>query len=100
MAMAIRDSVREFVELGPLPDSRAPEDVVARHQLLLQRISGPIADDEAALLVNCFGPDDCYGLAWTLLHLIESASGGTPIKTEPGPVDNEWVQRLWNRSNK
>ncbi|MDB6032726.1 MAG: hypothetical protein JWM16_3064, partial [Verrucomicrobiales bacterium] len=26
-------------------------------------------------LVKVFGPDDYYGLAWSLLHLIESAPG-------------------------
>ena len=59
----------------------------------------PVTDDEAALLIRCFGPDDCFGLAWTLLHLIETAPGRLPLKAEPSPAENEWVRRLWDRAH-
>ncbi|AUX35801.1 uncharacterized protein SOCE836_080000 [Sorangium cellulosum] len=98
--MTVRREVEEFVLLGPLPDSRASEEAIALHQAHLQRIKRPVTDEEAALLVSSFGPDDCYGLAWTLLHLIESAPGGSPVKAEPSPTDNEWIRRLWSSSHR
>ncbi|MET8790412.1 hypothetical protein [Streptomyces pseudogriseolus] len=63
----------------------------------LEAISKPVTGEEARALVSCFGPDDCYGVAWTLLHLIET--GPNPVlTTDPGPDANEWHQRLYNRA--
>ena len=97
--MAIRPAVRAFVELGPLPDCHASVETIRAHERLLE-IEGPVSDEEAAVLLRCFGPDDCFGLAWTLLHLIETAPGGIPIKAAPSAQDNEWIQRLWHRSHR
>lgn len=98
--MAVRKAVEDFVQLGPLPDCSAPEEAIALHQIHLQRINPPATNEEAELLVKCFGPDDCYGLAWTLLHLIESAPGGSPVKVQPSANDNEWLRRLWDSSHR
>jgi hypothetical protein len=98
--MAPRETVAAFVELGPLPDSAAPEEQIALHEELLKKIEAPVTDEEAALLLSCFGPDDCYGLAWTLLHLIESAPGGVRLLSEPPSSANEWIRRLWARANR
>jgi hypothetical protein len=95
--MSIRQEVREFVRKGPLPDSRsASVEHLRELQEALEAITGPVTDDEAALLMTAFGPDDCFGLAWVLLHLIETAPGGAPITEDPGPDANEWVRRMWN----
>lgn len=96
--MSIRIVVADFVRMGRLPDSRATAAVIGAHQESLKKIDAPISDEEATLLANGFGPDDCYGLAWTLLHLIETAPGGCPVKVEPCESDNEWIRRLWHRS--
>jgi hypothetical protein len=96
----MRQTVEDFVKLGPLPDSNASEETIAAHEVLLVQIGKPVTDDEAAALMTCFGPDDCYGLAWTLLHLIESAPGGVPIKERPPETANDWIKRLWNRSHR
>jgi hypothetical protein len=98
--MSVRPEISEFAALGPLPGSSASEELIAKYERCLARISGPVSDDEATLLVHSFGPDDCYGLAWTLLHLIESAPGGTPLKEQPASGANEWLQRLWARSHR
>lgn len=98
--MAIRKEIEEFVALGPLPDSDADEKRIAAHQLQLHKIKSPVSDDEAKLLIRAFGPDECYGLAWTLLHLIETAPGGVPLAAEPSESDNEWLRRLWARSHR
>jgi hypothetical protein len=34
-----------------------------------------------------------------LLHLIESAPGGIPLKSPPKHSDGEWLNRLWTRSH-
>jgi hypothetical protein len=98
-AMSVRQVVEDFVELGPLPDSRASEETIGAHQTLLARITPPLTGDEAAAVISSFGPDYCYGLAWTLLHLIESAPGGVPIKERPPETANAWIKRLWARSH-
>ena len=98
--MSVRHIVDEFVRLGPLPDSSASEEIIAKHQSLLTQIKKPVTDEEAEALVKCFGPDDCYGLAWTLLHLVESAPGGIPLKEIPSEAANEWIKRLWARSHR
>jgi hypothetical protein len=69
----IRLEVRQFVEAGPLPSEDAEQAAIDDALQRLERISRPVTDDEAQILATCFGPDDCFGLAWTLLHLIESA---------------------------
>jgi hypothetical protein len=61
------------------------------------RFSRPATAEEATALVACFGPDDCYGVAWTLLHLIET--GPNPVlTTKPASDANEWHDRLRRRA--
>ncbi|WPW19196.1 hypothetical protein [Streptomyces sp. HNS054] len=97
----IRDQVREFVRLGcPLPseqdNSEEGDEAFDEMERALQAIGKPVTDEEAKLLVNCFGEDDCFGLAWTLLHLVESAP--SPVVTCAPPADaNVWIQRMWTR---
>lgn len=93
----MREDVRAFVALGPLPDEQADEQQIQRHEERLGRITAPVTDEEARALLGMFGPDDCYGLAWTLLHLIESAPGW-PLADALGDADNEWIQRLRDRA--
>jgi hypothetical protein len=70
---------------------------VRRRGKQLTAISRPVTREEAKSLVACFGPDDCYGVAWTLLHLIET--GPNPVlATQPAADANEWQHRLWERA--
>ncbi|MGO1080499.1 hypothetical protein [Inquilinus sp. CA228] len=93
----MRNQVADLARLGPMPASRAVgEDEVAEYQRLLEGIRPPVSDEEATVLCRLFGDDDFFGLAWALLHLIESAPGW-PI---PGCLlhsDNEWIQTLRQR---
>jgi len=98
--MTIRQEVINFVKLGPLPASSAPVEKIAEHETHLAKIQRPVTDEEARLLLVCFGPDDCFGGAWTLLHLIESAPGGCPLKEPPAPDENEWIKRIWERAHR
>ncbi|MEU7151245.1 hypothetical protein AB0B15_24945 [Streptomyces sp. NPDC045456] len=93
----MRSEVLAFVADGPLPDWDASEEEIDRRSRQLGAIPVPVRGDEAHALAACFGPDDCYGLAWTLLHLIET--GPNPAVTvDPGSGANEWVQRIYDRA--
>lgn len=98
--MAIRDQVQRFVELGPLPsedDNSEDDDAqIDNFQQALHAIERPVNDAEAALLSGSFGTDNCFGLAWTLLHLIETAPRHLPL-AEPAADANPWIRRLWVR---
>lgn len=93
--MPIRQAVADFLAAGPLPDEDQPVDAIQRSQDLLERIESPVTDEEAMALLGGFGPDDCYGLAWTLLHLIETAPGAQTAEYPDSA--NPWVQLLRRR---
>lgn len=100
MTQRVRPEVIEFLALGPLPTSRdADEAHLTRLTETLARIAAPVSEEEAVLLAASFGPDECFGLSWTLIHLIESAPGGAPIGRIPAS-DNEWIQLLRERSGR
>lgn len=95
--MNIREEVRRLVELGPLPDSDSTtEEELARLQAAIEAIPSPVTREEATLLLMMFGPDECYGLAWAGLSLIETTPGGPPIESQPPPDANEWVRLIWD----
>lgn len=97
--MGVRKEVAEFVAMGPLPAENDPdsdEHDLSRRQSALEAIQRPVTEDEAVALIGCFGPDGCFGLAWTLLHLIETAPD-TPVHFKPQEPSNEWVRQLWER---
>ncbi|MFC5914689.1 hypothetical protein [Streptomyces pulveraceus] len=101
----MRPELLAFVAEGPLPDWDADEEEVDRRVQQLDAVPKPVTGEEARALVSCFGPDDCYGVAWTLLHLIET--GPNPVLATapgpgpgPGPDANEWHQRLYDRARR
>jgi hypothetical protein len=99
--MSIRKEVRELVEMGPLPDEHsATEEQVDRLSDAIDKIARPVTPEEALLLISAFGPDDCFGVAWSLLHLIETAPGASANTAEPPADANEWVRRLWARAER
>ena len=92
----MRRAVRELLALGPLPsEDEAEVEQLDRYEQLLHSISPPVTDDEARALVRIFPPSDesCYGLAWTLLHLIETAPHW-PLQECLEDRQGEWVQYL------
>ncbi|MFK4593401.1 hypothetical protein [Streptomyces pristinaespiralis] len=93
----MRPEIQAFVAGGPLPDQDADEDEIDRRVRQLEAVSAPVTAEEAQALAGCFGPDDCYGVAWTLLHLIETGPGPVPAVRPPGPGADEWHHTLWNR---
>ncbi|MFC9692916.1 hypothetical protein ACFTSF_30480 [Kribbella sp. NPDC056951] len=53
----------------------------------------PVTDEETQQLTLAFGDDDCFGVAWSLLHLIETAPGAQTAVYSLRP-ENMWVQLL------
>ena len=96
-ANVMREEVKALVALGQFPVERgAVPGVVARHENALKAIARPVSDEEARVLVKVFGPDYCFGLAWSLLHLIETAPGW-PIKIAIADSNSLWAEELKGR---
>lgn len=99
----VRDEVRELLKLGSQPSEeeliRNPSPLLEKYEHLLLSIEKPVTDEEAKLLTGLFGVDGCFGLGWTLLHLIETA----PNWPEAGELENsanEWMQLLKDRAER
>jgi hypothetical protein len=96
--MRIRREVQDLVDAGPFPpEDTATEEQLTTIQLRLERIHPPVTDAEARALTAAFGPDDCYGLGWSLLHLIETAPGPPTADRSVDP-ENIWVRLLADRA--
>ena len=96
----MRTEVQELIKMRPLPDCETvAEEQLKVYESLLRKVTPPVSNDEARSLVCLFGPDDCYGLAWTLLHLIESAPGW-PLHDCLKDIRNEWTERLRLRAER
>jgi hypothetical protein len=96
----VRPEVEQLVMLGSFPASCIADVVtIKRQEELLQRIIPPITDEEAVQLVKLFGPDDYFGGAWTLLHLVETAPHW-PIEDCLAKTSGEWISRLRDRASR
>ncbi|MFB9077972.1 hypothetical protein ACFFLS_04800 [Flavobacterium procerum] len=73
--MEIRSEILELKKLGVIPnhDDDSVEDIVIeKFENLLGSLGPTINKDEGEMLILIFPKESCYGLEWTLLHLIES----------------------------
>jgi hypothetical protein len=99
----VREEVKELQKLGPPPTEqeliRNPSPLLDKYELLLSSIAEPVTDEEARVLTGIFGADGCFGLGWTLLHLIETAPNW-PIEECLIDVENEWICRLKDRAER
>lgn len=94
----MQQAISALLGLGPLPSSvTATVPTMQAFEEQLSKVQTPITDEEARALVKLFGPDDCFGLAWTLLHLIETAPGW-PVEGALDGLEGEWVARLRERA--
>jgi len=94
----MRPEVLALVALGPLPsEADASAGQLELYERLIHSISAPATDQEARSLTALFGEDDCFGLAWSLLHLIET-SPNWPLGDVLTNHSNMWVSLLVERS--
>jgi hypothetical protein len=94
----MRKEVNELIKLGPMPDEEAVEvETVEKYERLLHQIKPPLSNHEAESLIILFGSDSFFGLAWTLVNLIETAPGWPSHVSIPNS-ENEWVQLLIKRA--
>jgi hypothetical protein len=98
MGRKMQQVISALLGLGPLPSSEAATvPTMQAFEDQLSKVRTPITDEEASALVKLFGPDDCFGLAWTLLHLIETAPGW-PVEVALDGLKGEWIVRLRERA--
>lgn len=96
----MRTEIKQLEQLGPLPaESEAGVEQLKGYEQLLNSITKPISDEEARVLVKLFGlnHDSCFGVAWTLIHLIETAPGW-PLRECLENTNNEWVTMLRDKA--
>ena len=94
----MQQAIGALLVLGQLPGTAGvAEPMIQAFEEQLSRVETPITDEEACALVKLFGPDDCFGLAWTLLHLIETAPNW-PVESALVGLEGEWIHRLRPRT--
>ena len=103
LAVQLDPRVQRLVTLGRLPSDNEPWDqtVVARWVAALDALDRPLTDDEAIAVLDSFPADDSTveGVAWSLLHAIESAPYGPRLVAA---LDDRswWVKYLRERSER
>ena len=101
--MAVRKEVEELGRMGPLPSEEESIQTrslhLERYQQLLSSIEKPVSNEEATILAGVFGVDDCFGLAWTLAHLIETAPNWSAEEYSENS-GNEWIKKLRDREKR
>lgn len=96
----MRKSIKQLSDMGKLPSEDNPDlELIKKYQEILDSIQTPVSHEEACALASIFGQDECFGLAWTLLHLIES-SQKICIKNESIDKSNPWIILLQSRLTK
>lgn len=84
MNKVIRNSVLALSDLGVMPTEEVAienidadySEIIDNFHNLIESISKPISDEEAVILLNSFNKeDDCFGIGWGVIHLIETAPG-------------------------
>ena len=93
----MRSEVVNLVKHGPLPPESASVDEIKQIGDLVQCITRPLTLEESVALARLLGNDYCFGLAWTVIHLIETAPawGAAHVPTGFGLL----LQTLRDRAN-
>ena len=94
----MRTLVTQLVALGQLPgEQEATAPQVQEFERVIRKIEPPLSKEEAVALLSVFGQDGCFGLAWSLLHLIETAPGWPYPEARLGAA-NPWVKSMLERA--
>jgi hypothetical protein len=91
----MRSEVSHLVDMGPLPPSSSGAQRINDWQEAVERVKPPLTDEEAEALTSLFpaNEDECYGLAWVLVHLVESAPNW-PLEQCLQDRGNPWIASL------
>ena len=90
--------VDELVKMGRLPSSdQADEGYLESFQALLGEVDGDLDKCDSIRLLQLLGPDDCFGLAWSIVHIVENCSEW-PFLFEIPDIDPGWMSVLEERS--
>ena len=93
----MRPEVQTLVRYGRFPKQEAASyDDVDKREKLIELITPPLTEEEARALLVCFGEDEFYGIAWALVHLIESVPGRTVVTSAEASSGNRWLKHLWD----
>ena len=96
----MRESVIQFTSLGRLPEEETADVAqLQEFEAALKTIERPVSNQEAVALLSSFptGEHSCFGLAWSLLHLIETAPGW-PYQEVRLHEANPWVKTMLERA--
>lgn len=97
----MRSEVNNLISKGPLPSSTEVIQQITEWQETLEKVEAPLSDEEAEAVTALFPPkdDDCFGLAWTLIHLVET-SPHWPVHKCLQDTGNPWIARLRERCSR
>jgi hypothetical protein len=94
--MPMQQAILALVELGRLPSTVGVPDAdmptiewLKAFESNLDRVRTPVSVEEAQALAELLGPDDCFGLAWTVVTTLETAPGWLN-SADLTKVDPEW----------
>lgn len=91
----MRPKIVDLINLGTLPSEKGADvEKIRLIEETLAKIKPPITNEEAEALVKLFGEDSCFGLAWTLLHLVETAPDWPIEECLKENKTNPWMIRL------
>jgi hypothetical protein len=96
----MRSSVAQLVALGRLPnEENAGVPELQSFEAALKAIERPLSDEEALALLSVFPSEEnsCFGLAWSVLHLIET-SRNWPLREARLQQGNPWVKSMLARA--
>lgn len=92
----MRPLIADITSRGTLPsEEEATDEELESLTELLEQVPLPLTDEEALALAQTFGPDDCYGLAWTVLHMVETAPHALTL--DHSQVSSPWRETLVER---
>lgn len=96
----MRAEVQDVLALGQLPPETAEDAPCSGWEAALLRLDAPATDDEAKALLDVLPADEgsAFGLAWAVLHFIETAPGW-PMWDALNDR-SEWVQFLRERAER
>ena len=91
---SVQTAIETLRALGSLPPE-STEDIVLVQQWqdTLTLVSRPVSASEAEILCMLFGRDGRFSLAWSLVHLIETANDLSDEFLSRLPL-NEWIVLL------